>query len=500
MVPPEEIYKEVKESLRKSIFPYNGTAFAYEHAIATGSEGLRLATPLRDLWAMNMSALACKLPLAEQHGRANAEWEGYEHVNARNWGDTGDDMKDSGSLRIMEHRAHAAYVYLDEYAGVREGGLIADDLRGDPSTTRARVYSKLVNKGWAGITRGESKLEAKLSRWGLGASTTWVEKQGDQARKKLAPHIWNFQFRLIYNALPFYRRLRKIKTITLERGYGHEGSCYFCGGGEDSAEHTYQQCQIVKDAYEKSGIGCGGEYGLQAFLIPSLGDWEKVRMRIAYNYAVWRYRTDVLMMLSTRPSGRACTKKLHEFYQLQEGRTRGKQKQEKIYSPPVLPSEGTIYFTDGSASPNPGPSGAGALRIDKYGEHKMFASLGFGTNNVGELYAIGMVLTVETLGENTDTLHIFTDSEYAIGCIDKGWKPKHNQNLIGSIKFLLADVRARRDVEFTWVKGHSKIKHNDTADEMANLGTKASKGATEPNGIVKNAETNKCFYYELKPD
>ena len=58
-------------------------------------------------------------------------------------------------------------------------------------------------------------------------------------------------------------------------------------------------------------------------------------------------------------------------------------------------------------------------------------------------------------------------------------------------------MRAKRDVEFTWVKSHSKIKHND---EMANLGTKASKGATEPSGIVKNAETNKCFYYELKPD
>ena len=106
------------------------------------------------------------------------------------------------------------------------------------------------------------------------------------------------------------------------------------------------------------------------------------------------------------------------------------------------------------------------------------------------------MLTVESQNDNNDPLHIFTDSEYARGCLIKGWRPKRNKALVESLKSMLEEMRERREVEIIWVKGHSKIVHNDTADELANQGTKASEKATEPNGCVKNAEVNRVFYYE----
>jgi hypothetical protein len=87
-------------------------------------------------------------------------------------------------------------------------------------------------------------------------------------------------------------------------------------------------------------------------------------------------------------------------------------------------------YTDGSASPNPGPSGAGACIFMPASDSviDLGASLGHGTNNTGELYALGMLLTHLTHLKKTScpslaVAHIFSDSKLALAAAVATKKP-----------------------------------------------------------------------------
>ena len=63
----------------------------------------------------------------------------------------------------------------------------------------------------------------------------------------------------------------------------------------------------------------------------------------------------------------------------------------------AAPQRSVFCFTDGSASPNPGPSGAGAAVFLRKADGQaevidLGVPLGWGTNNHAEIFAIGMVL------------------------------------------------------------------------------------------------------------
>ncbi len=97
------------------------------------------------------------------------------------------------------------------------------------------------------------------------------------------------------------------------------------------------------------------------------------------------------------------------------------------------------------------------------------------TNNVAELYAIYVVLSML----RDHDLKIHSDSQYSIGCVStwingwmrNGWKtaagqPVKNQELIRAIYELLPG----RKVEFIHVKAHCGIEHNELADLLADRG------------------------------
>ena len=84
----------------------------------------------------------------------------------------------------------------------------------------------------------------------------------------------------------------------------------------------------------------------------------------------------------------------------------------------LLPSD-LVCYTDGSASPNPGPAGSGAS-IFSIGDACVIdlgMPIGFSTNRLGELVAIGIVLRDLLTRPHTDhprtRVFIFTDSLYA---------------------------------------------------------------------------------------
>ncbi len=142
----------------------------------------------------------------------------------------------------------------------------------------------------------------------------------------------------------------------------------------------------------------------------------------------------------------------------------------------------TVY-TDGSASPNPGPGGAGAVIL--YNDQVVVELVHTGgqtTNNKMELYAL--IMTFPNLPKN-ESVTLFTDSEYvqkgitewSSGWIKRGWrtaakKPVKNKELWQE---LIALQRNYPNVTIKWIKAHAGHKWNEHADKLANRGTARSK-------------------------
>jgi len=124
-------------------------------------------------------------------------------------------------------------------------------------------------------------------------------------------------------------------------------------------------------------------------------------------------------------------------------------------------------YTDGSCFPNPGPCSAAAILVLPPTYLSKSAHLGHGTNNIGELTGVALALDLfEQLPPNPDDcLRIWSDSNYSIGVLSKGWKATKNVDLISQIRSRLAPWGDR--VSFEWVKGHNGDKYNEIVDALA---------------------------------
>jgi ribonuclease HI len=136
-------------------------------------------------------------------------------------------------------------------------------------------------------------------------------------------------------------------------------------------------------------------------------------------------------------------------------------------------------FTDGACRGNPGPGGWGVVL--RAGERTKELSGGepHTTNNRMELKAAIEALTAL---RQPCRVALFTDSTYVRSGITewlpswqaRGWrtadrKPVKNQDLW----MALAELAARHEVSWHWVKGHAGHPENERADELANLGLDA---------------------------
>ena len=93
--------------------------------------------------------------------------------------------------------------------------------------------------------------------------------------------------------------------------------------------------------------------------------------------------------------------------------------------------------------------------------------LGSGTNKIAELVAIerGIALAAElTGGDRQRPLRVYSDSSYAIGLLDKGWKAKANQELVARIRKV---VDACPHLTFVKVAGHAGVPENERCDVLA---------------------------------
>lgn len=131
-------------------------------------------------------------------------------------------------------------------------------------------------------------------------------------------------------------------------------------------------------------------------------------------------------------------------------------------------------FTDGACSGNPGPGGFGTLLI--HGPHRKELSGGFRrtTNNRMELLAV--ITGLEALKRSCRVM-VYTDSNYIVQAVNKGWARKwralgwmrnkkdraENPDLWQRL-LALCDVH---EVSFQWVRGHAGHPENEYVDRLA---------------------------------
>jgi ribonuclease HI len=136
-----------------------------------------------------------------------------------------------------------------------------------------------------------------------------------------------------------------------------------------------------------------------------------------------------------------------------------------------IPAGAWIAYTDGACSGNPGPAGSGVVLVSPDGKmHEGIDYLGEATNNVAELTAI--LRALEWIPKDARAIVVHTDSQYAIGVLQKGWKAKANGELVAKTKRLVEERGAR----LVYVPGHAGVALNERADELAREAISSRKG------------------------
>ncbi|HEY4965277.1 MAG TPA: ribonuclease HI [Puia sp.] len=132
-----------------------------------------------------------------------------------------------------------------------------------------------------------------------------------------------------------------------------------------------------------------------------------------------------------------------------------------------------IMYTDGSSRGNPGPGGYGTILMWKGNTKELSAGYKRTTNNRMELMAV--IAGLEALKKNNIPIKIYSDSQYVVNSVEKGWLKnwmatdfkggKKNKDLW--LRF--TELAGNHRIQFHWVKGHATNPHNNRCDELATL-------------------------------
>ena len=134
-----------------------------------------------------------------------------------------------------------------------------------------------------------------------------------------------------------------------------------------------------------------------------------------------------------------------------------------------------VIYTDGGARFNPGPGGFGVVMMENGERQEFFGGYRLTTNNRMEL--MGCIVALRHLKQTAKTVTLYSDSQYVVNGITKGWARGWRRNgWVKSDKKLavnpdlwaeLLELSEEIKVDFRWVKGHAGNEHNERCDELA---------------------------------
>ncbi len=124
-------------------------------------------------------------------------------------------------------------------------------------------------------------------------------------------------------------------------------------------------------------------------------------------------------------------------------------------------------WTDGAFSSCRNCGGIGIVfSINGKKSYEFSKSIPDSTNNKCELLAV--IYALHAISKPVDSIIIYSDSQYVIGCATKGWKRKKNVELWNLYDRVLEKAKQFcQDINFCWTKGHADSEMNNRADELA---------------------------------
>ena len=127
-----------------------------------------------------------------------------------------------------------------------------------------------------------------------------------------------------------------------------------------------------------------------------------------------------------------------------------------------FPPKTIVAYTDGASSGNPGPAGIGIVLRFGSKEREISKHIGIATNNVAELMAIKTAL--KAIRTTQIPVRLCTDSQYCLGLLSLGWKPRRNEKLVAATKKLMERFK---DLKILKIEAHAGIDDNERADRLA---------------------------------
>ena len=131
------------------------------------------------------------------------------------------------------------------------------------------------------------------------------------------------------------------------------------------------------------------------------------------------------------------------------------------------------------------------------GKHRKEISQGFKltTNNRMELLAV--IVGLESLKKDSETVIVYSDSKYVVDAVEKkwvfGWEKKNfNKKKNPDLWIRFLKIYRQHNVTFKWVKGHSNNLENDRCDLLA---VEASEGSMleKDDWYERSQEKNSLF-------
>jgi ribonuclease HI len=519
-VMPSDVYQSYTSVMLKMINPWNGSAWPYSQLVAPlRSGGFR--QPLVDPWVYGTSMLLRHVDFASITSEALLPWA----LNMVLPADRSFKSLNYDSPVLSDHRNLALMEFLgDEY--LCWDGTTALSI-GRKDIKRVALKHGILSYSGPRCSAKNSlrkdfchHLLDRYSAYGSPAASN-MYIHFDKIPKQTPAIMITVFIKALCNALNTDSRFRHVKkdcSTHLMRTHLNPYPCYLCGEGGvlsrgDSTRHVFLDCQVVKDAFRSVLISPEGpadpsfrsiydKKTTPLFILdfpvakPTLG-YSRLCLCICAIFSVWNCRVEI-------KKGRDCAGVVPRIVNriLSErrwwsvgastatkyGSASSRSAEQKLACHvdsasliASLPGNAVVVYTDGSAIGNPGPAGAGAyITSPNFAPVSLLQPLGVSTNNLGEMWAVGMAL--EFILSNKDfrsiwlsPIYILSDSLFTISTIEKGYSQQTRlEEITRSIILLLGEFKTRIP-KFYWVPGHSGVPGNEVADSLATRASELSR-------------------------